>query len=287
MKTNPMVRMREMYDSLSSSEKHIAKCLLEEPTLVTRYSIRELAGRLHVSPATIVRLGKSLGFDGYKEFKQAVVYSLASYEDNGREHLSDISRQDSIREIAEKVTYKNIQSLEETLSFLNAEVIEKCVQHLITCRQVLLFGMGASLCVAKDASLKFLRVNKTCFVMDDWHSQYLLAQNATADDFAVIFSYSGETGEMIKCAQQLKLSGTPVLAVTRYAESTLAGQVDYILYTSAREALFRRGASSSRISQLNVVDILYTAYVNTDYEAFLGRFNKTYIDKSCKREEKE
>ena len=95
------------------------------------------------------------------------------------------------------------------MSFLNAEVIEKCVQHLITCRQVLLFGMGASLCVAKDASLKFLRVNKTCFVMDDWHSQYLLAQNATADDFAVIFSYSGETGEMIKCAQQLKLSGTP------------------------------------------------------------------------------
>lgn len=69
MKRNPMVRMREMYDSLSSSEKHIAKCLLEEPTLVTRYSIRELAGRLHVSPATIVRLGKSLGFDGYKEFK--------------------------------------------------------------------------------------------------------------------------------------------------------------------------------------------------------------------------
>ena len=54
MKRNPMVRMREMYDSLSSSEKHIAKCLLEEPTLVTRYSIRELAGRLHVSPATIV-----------------------------------------------------------------------------------------------------------------------------------------------------------------------------------------------------------------------------------------
>ena len=96
-----------------------------------------------------------------------------------------------------------------------------------------------------------------------------------------------ETGEMIKCAEQLKLSGTPVLAVTRYAESTLAGQVDYILYTSAREALFRRGASSSRISQLNVVDILYTAYVNTDYEAFLGRFNKTYIDKRYKWEEKE
>ncbi len=287
MKRNPMVRMREMYDSLSSSEKHIAKCLLEEPALVTQHSIRDLANKLHASPSTIVRLGKSLGFNGYKEFKQAVVYTLALYENNGKEHLSDVNSEDSIEEIAKKVTYKNIQSLEETLNFLNVDVIAKCVQHLCTCRQVLLFGMGASLCVAKDAGLKFLRVNKSCFVVDDWHSQYLLARNATSEDFAIIFSYSGETGEMIKCAEQLKLSGTPILAITRYAESTLAGKVDYILYTSAREALFRRGASSSRISQLNVVDILYTAYVNTDYEAFLGRFNKTYIDKRCKKEEKE
>lgn len=282
MKRNPMVRMREMYDSLSSSEKHVAKCLLEEPALVTRYSIRELAEWLHASPSTIVRLGKSLGFNGYKEFKQAVVYTLASYENNGKEHLSDVSSEDSIEEIAKKVTYKNIQSLEETLNFLDVDVIGKCVQHLCTCRQVLLFGMGASLCVAKDASLKFLRVNKTCLVMDDWHSQYLLARNATEEDFAIIFSYSGETEEMIRCAEQLKLSGTPVLAITRYAESTLSEKADYILYTSAREALFRRGASSSRISQLNILDILYTAYVNTDYEAFLGHFNKTYIEKGSK-----
>ena len=227
--------MREMYDSLSSSEKHVAKCLLEEPALVTRYSIRELAEWLHASPSTIVRLGKSLGFNGYKEFKQAVVYTLASYENNGKEHLSDVSSEDSIEEIAKKVTYKNIQSLEETLNFLDVDVIGKCVQHLCTCRQVLLFGMGASLCVAKDASLKFLRVNKTCLVMDDWHSQYLLARNATEEDFAIIFSYSGETEEMIRCAEQLKLSGTPVLAITRYAESTLSEKADYILYTSARE----------------------------------------------------
>lgn len=284
MKNNPLVRMRAMYDDLSNSEKNVVKYLLEDPALVMKYNIRELAAKFYVSPATIVRLSKTLGFDGYREFKQAVVYELASYENNGKEHLSDIGRNDSIEEIAAKVTYKNMESLEETLSFLDAEVVEQCVECLCRCKHVLLFGMGASLCVAKDASLKFLRVNKSCFVMDDWHSQYLLAQNATEDDFAIIFSYSGETSEMIQCAEQLKLNGTPILAVTRYAESALSGKADYLLYTSAKEALFRRGASSSRISQLNIVDILYTAYANRNYEAFLGRFNKTYMDKEHKEE---
>ena len=202
MKRNPLIRMREMYDSLSNSEKTVAKYILEDPSLVMQHNIRELAARLYVSPATVVRLSQTLGFKGYREFKQAMVYGLAQYENNGKEHLSDIGRQDTIQEIAEKITYQNTKSLEETLSFLDVEVIQKCVEHLCQCRQVLLFGMGASLCVAKDASLKFLRVNKSCFVMDDWHSQYLLAQNSTSEDFAIIFSYSGETSEMIKCAKR-------------------------------------------------------------------------------------
>ena len=63
---------------------------------------------------------------------------------------------------------------------------------------------------------------------------------------------------------------------------TLSGKADYLLYTSAKEALFRRGASSSRIAQLNIVDILYTAYVNRNYEEVLNRLNKTYMDKERK-----
>ena len=101
MKRNPLIRMREMYDSLSNSEKTVAKYILEDPSLVMQYNIRELAARLYVSPATVVRLSQTLGFKGYREFKQAMVYGLAQYENNGKEHLSDIGRQDTIQEIAE------------------------------------------------------------------------------------------------------------------------------------------------------------------------------------------
>lgn len=40
---------------------------------------------------------------------------------------------------------------------------------------------------------------------------------------------------------------------------------DCCLYVMATEELFRSGAMSSRISQLNMVDILYTAYLSRDF----------------------
>lgn len=76
MKRNPLIRMREMYDSLSNSEKTVAKYILEDPSLVMQYNIRELAARLYVSPATVVRLSQTLGFKGYREFKQAMSTDL-------------------------------------------------------------------------------------------------------------------------------------------------------------------------------------------------------------------
>ena len=36
---------------------------------------------------------------------------------------------------------------------------------------------------------------------------------------------------------------------------------------------------SSRLSQLNVIDILYAAYINQNYEQCMKKFVKNYIEK--------
>lgn len=157
-----------------------------------------------------------------------------------------------------KVTFNNIRSLEDTQHLLNAGTLSQCAGLLVTCRTILLFGTGSSLCVAKDTYLKFLRMNKPCIVNEDWHSQLLQAKNSSSEDAAIIFSYGGQTKEMIECMKILKKNGTPCIAVTRYALSSIAKLADYCLYTAANETLFRNGAMSSRLSQLNVVDISFT-----------------------------
>ena len=139
--------------------------------------------------------------------------------------------------------------------------------------------MRASLCAAKDAYLKFLRLNKLCVINEDFHSQILQARNATSEDLALVISYSGATTEIIECMRTLKENKTPIIAITRCVNSPVSELADQKLYTTANESVFRSGAMASRTSQLNIIDILYTALANDSYEETLDQLSRTHIHK--------
>ncbi|MBQ3797848.1 MAG: MurR/RpiR family transcriptional regulator [Butyrivibrio sp.] len=276
---NPLLRLREMQGYVGSAEKMVAERILNDPNIVIEKGVRELASEVYVSPATIVRLAKHLGFDGYKEFRQAVLYELAQYNGKQIDTSDSIRKDDTIKMIINKTTNKNVVTLQETQKLLDIERVEECTKLIAGARCLRMFGMGASLCVAEDAYLKFLRVNKLCLIAQDWHSQYLVARNSQPDDVAIFISYSGETIEMIKCLEAVNLNHTPSILITRFAPSTMAKMASHVLYTPASESLFRSGATSSRIAQLNIVDILFTAYATANYDYCMNQINSTHIEK--------
>lgn len=274
-----LLRLREARDSISATERSIADYLLESPESAMNLSVHQLAEKTFSSPSTIIRMCHRIGFDGYKEFRRAVTYEMALRKQSQEEEQKEIARSDSIEDIIEKITYKNIISLEDTKNLLDPDTLSKCVRLIRDCRNVLLFGMGASLIAARDAYLKFLRLNKPCVINDDWHSQLLQARNAAPRDLGLVISYSGETTEVQECMKALRDNGTPIIAITRYGTSPVASLADHNIYTAANESIFRSGAMSSRISQLNVIDILYTAFANSEYEYCLAQLSKTHIRK--------
>lgn len=274
-----LLRIREARGSISPTEREIADYLLQHPEDVIDLSIHELAKRTFSSPSTIIRMCHRVGFDGFKEFRKAVTYEMAVRRQNEENAQKEITRSDSLDDIVEKITYKNIMSLEDTKNLLDTETLGKCVELIRSCRMVLLFGMGASLCAAKDAYLKFLRLNKPCMINEDWHSQLLQARNTCAQDLGIVISYSGNTVEVIECMKAMQENRTPIIAITRCVNSPVSELADYKLYTTANESIFRSGAMSSRISQLNIIDILYTAFANSEYEGCLEQLSKTHIKK--------
>ena len=277
--SNALLRLRERSQSFSNTEREVAESILANPQLVVDMSVHELAKHTFSSASTIVRLCAHTGYSGYKEFRKAVTYELALREQSKKIEQKEIVRSDSIAAIIDKITYLNIISLEETKDLLDVQVLRECVDMLKQAKVIYLFGLGASLCAAKDAYLKFLRLNKLCIINEDWHSQLLQARNATKEDLGLIISYSGATVEIIECMKALKENGTPTIAITRCIQSPVSEMADQKLYTAANESLFRSGAMSSRMSQLNIVDILYTALANEQYEESLSQLSKTHIHK--------
>lgn len=277
--SNPLLKLREQSKSFSPTEVAIASHILNDPKLVVDCSIHELARLTFSSPSTIVRLCHHTGYSGYKEFRKAVSLTLAKREQNRQNESQDITRSDNLQDIVDKITYKNMISLEETKDLMDVNTLRQCVDMIHKARVIYLFGMGASLCAARDAYLKFLRLNKLCVINEDWHSQLLQAKNATKDDLGLVISYSGATEEVIECMKCLKANRTPTIAITRCINSPVTELADQKLYTTANESIFRSGAMSSRISQLNIIDILYTALANDSFDASLEQLSKTHIQK--------
>ena len=111
---NVLVRLEEYLPRASEAERGAIKWLMQSPESAVDLSIQQLAGRTFTSASTIIRLCRKLGFDGYKEFHKALLYELAVRREASDEQTREIDRADTLEAIAQKVTYRNILSLENT-----------------------------------------------------------------------------------------------------------------------------------------------------------------------------
>lgn len=274
-----LVRLKEYKKEAQGTEKEIIKYILENPEKVANETIYYLAENTFTSPSSITRFCKKLSFNGYKAFKNSLISEVAIRKSAKKAVQDEITKSDEIDNIIDIITQINITALENTKNLFDVETLEACIDCLVESDTLHIFGIGSSLIVAKDAQQKFMRINKTCLVFDDWHLQYLDAKNMTSNDIGIIISYSGETEEMIKCAKVMKENNVTVISITRFVDSSISKLADYNLYVPAEESILRSGAMSSRISQLNIIDILYTGFTNRNYDESLDRIYKTHFKK--------
>lgn len=273
------VRLREVRDSCTRTERNIVDFIRTHPERVVSMTVRELAAETFSSTSSVMRVCKAVGLRGYRELRIALLLEIADVSRGSRHREGTLTKDDSIEEIVSKVVTHSIQSLEDTEKLIDVRDVGRVARLIESAGRVLLFGMGSSSHVAEDLLLKLLRLDKTCLHHADAHSQLLLAHNSRPDDLAIIFSYSGRTAEMIDCLRALRSNGTTVVAITRLGGSPISAEADICLNVAANESLFRSGAMSSRLAQLAIVDVIYTAYASMNFERSAEMLRKTHIHK--------
>lgn len=276
---NVFIKLNAYLPSATESEKNIINYIINEYDNVINEDIRTLSEKTLSSPSTIIRLCKKLGFTGFKELKKHLIYDLAVQKSNKKELSKSLAYNDDIDKIIDLVTEKSQKSIINTSMLLNKDDLIETVKLIEGTNDINLFGMGSSLLVAKDMRQKFIRVNKKLNVDDDWHMQYLSAKNSKSDSLGIIFSYSGSTEEMIECNKSLRENASKVVLITGFLNSYLARNSDIVLQVAPIENIFRMGAFSSRLSQLFIVDLIYSLYINRNYEDSVEKIIGSFIDK--------
>lgn len=274
------VTLNEFIKKASDTENQIIKYIINNPKKCINISIYELAKNTYSSTSTIVKISKKLGFNGFKDFKQTLIFEIGLSE-----HTKNISYKDkncSTKELIDNLANMHINSINHTKSIIDMNILEKVMFHIINTEIIYLFGIGSSFLVAKDFQQKMLRLGKICILSEDYHMQLLHSKTISKNYIAIAFSYSGQTEVIYDCCENIKINDAILISITRLSASKISSISDFNLYTSNHEDIIRNGAFSSRISQLYMVDILYSCYIAKKYEYLASSINNTRI---YKREE--
>lgn len=250
------VNIKVLYDSMGKAEKKIADFLLKDPKAILPLSIVDFAEICGVGEATIVRFSKRLGLDGYQQLK----ISIAQEEDTPPVD-KNISKKDSAHDILIKVCRDINSSLEKTTVAIDPESISKFCEILIKAREVYIFGLGNSAAVALDVSHKFLRLGIRAHALTDNHMQAIAASHLSKGDVAFAISHSGSSRDIIEAMELAKTNGATTLAITNNGKAPIDKFCDVILHTLSDETNYRILGLSSRISQLAIIDAVYSYLV--------------------------
>ena len=109
-----LMRLQEFEKQATATEKNVIRYFLEQTEEAGELSIYEIAEKTYSSPSTVIRLCKKIGFQGYKDFRKSLLYETAVRKESAMKHMEEIRQEDSLEEIVNKVTIKNIMSLENT-----------------------------------------------------------------------------------------------------------------------------------------------------------------------------
>lgn len=267
-----LIMLAEMREKLPPSEKKVASYILEHPSKAIKMTAVELGEASNTSSAAVIRLCKSLNVSGVQELKLRIAGDLQREKTDDR----DIEPNEPLRSIVEKVTMQSSQILKQTADLIDAVELERAVSALSNANRIFFFGVGASGITAMDADQKFLRINKNSKAFMDLHLGATAVVNAEEGDVVIGISFSGETHEVAKILEIARETPATTISLTRYGSSLVSSLADICLYTSPNvEAAFRSGATSSRLAQLHVIDILFMCVATSNYEQTIDYLDST------------
>lgn len=255
--------------NLSETEEIIAAFLVEQGIKIRKYSTRNLAEATYTSPATIVRLCKKLGFKGFDDFKEQFLKEIQYLDQQyGNVDINfPFSKNDTIMKAANKISQLYEETIHDTISLLQHDVLQKVITLFKYCQTIYIFSAGTSLNQAESFREKMLKIGKHVSISNNLNYQLYEAGCLSNKDVAILISYSGETDKTLQVAEECKKKSVPIIAITSFGENSLSKFATCKLIISTKESMFQNlGDYSTHLSIALILDILYSTYFLQDYE---------------------
>ncbi len=276
-------RIRMMMPLLTPLEAKVVDTVFGLRDFNEETTLKEVASDAGVSEAMVVKITKKLGFSGFRDFRSAV--ALYNQLPTTEMH-QELSINDTAEEIINKVFNTAIQALTETVAILDVSAFSRAADLIHKARQRDFYGVGGSAQIARDVSHKFLRIGIRSSVFDDANMMLMSASLLGPDDVVVAFSHSGNMRAVIEGVQLARKNGARTIAVTNFDTSPLAQIADVVLCSTAQGSPLMGENAAARIAQLNIMDAVFVAVAQRNYQAAEQNLQRTMSAVASKRKDR-
>jgi DNA-binding MurR/RpiR family transcriptional regulator len=139
-------RLTGDYAALSPQLQQAAKAILDQPEEVALASMRAMAGRAGVAPATMLRLARSLGFESYDSFRASFQAALRTSGEDfaGRaEWLQRVAAEGNSGRVLSEMARAQIANLESAYRQLDPAQLAAAADCLRNAQSSYILGVAA------------------------------------------------------------------------------------------------------------------------------------------------
>jgi DNA-binding MurR/RpiR family transcriptional regulator len=257
--------LRRKSGSFPAREQKVADYVVDHLEQVTTIALSELAENVGVSEPTVIRFCRTLGCDGFRDFKIKLAQNLAV----SMQYLAPEAPSDDTTDLdllGDHVIGTIIDNLRLLREQLPREQIDAAADILASARQIAFFGVGGgSTTVAFDAANRFFRLGLPAQSQSDGYLQRMLASTLGDEDVIFAISVSGLPTELIHSAAIARQYGAKVISLTK-PDSPLAAESDIVIGLDMPENPDVYKPTATRHVFLAAVDIIATAVARREPE---------------------
>lgn len=140
-------RLAEDLDALTPQARKAAAYVLENPRDVSVSTVRELADAADVTPNTLVRMARQIGFDGYDDFRapfrEAIRQGTATFPDRAR-WLQEVANGGDLGGLYADMVGSALRNIEETFAGIDVAALKSAGEAIWASRRVYTLGVGVN-----------------------------------------------------------------------------------------------------------------------------------------------
>lgn len=260
------VRIGKVYMQLSKSHRKTADYVLGNVFRAATMTIDELADAVGISVATANRFARTLGFDGYPQFRAELVQGFESTLAPVEKLRSEVQRPASSTEIIAATLDEDIANLEATRRAIVPGLCEQAVKMILAAERIYIIGFSAS---SYLAGLMAHGLEPYCRTVQSTAGQAGASHAARQlfklgrRDLVIAIAFPRYVHDTIALAHSAREKGVGMIAITDAPSSPLAALADVTLYAQTRRQL----SANSDAAALSLIEALCGAVAHQAKDA--------------------